>query len=345
MPVSLTTSRGCPHKCIFCVGRKMVGVRIRYRQPSAVVDEMAHLAGLGFTRINLADDLFTAHRRHCLAVCEAIIARGLSIRWSAFARVDTVTPEILTRMRTAGCQAVSFGIESGNPAILETVRKGISLDQAVAAVRMCREAGIAPHASFILGLPGETPETLAETMAFGEQLEKEGLCYGFHLLAPFPGTEVQARAADYGLTILSQDWDDYHANRAVCAPRGMDAWRLNAVAEGWEARLKVYLDDIRRKMDRGTATPEERSQIVNMERTVIIYELMMGGTLAKLPLSGGETASESEELVQLAAQAAPALPDFTPDQIADALQEARRRKGLQRIAQNGCVRWAWVDYL
>ncbi len=345
MPVSLTTSRGCPYQCIFCVGRRMVGARVRYRQPTAVVDEMAHLAGLGFKQINLADDLFTANRRHCLAVCNEIIARGLAISWSAFARVDTVSPEILARMQAAGCQAVSFGIESGSPKILKTVRKGIRLEQAVSAVKMCRDAGIAPLASFILGLPGETPETLAATLALGERLEKEGLCYGFHLLAPFPGTEVHARAADYGLEILSANWDDYHANRAVCAPEGLDPARLDAQVQRWERRLHVYLEDIRRKIAGGTATPEERGQIVNMERTVILYEMMMGDVLAKAAPAGREAASETEAFVQLAEQAVKAIPDFTPDQIADALQEARRRKGLRQIRRGEFIQWEWVDYL
>jgi radical SAM superfamily enzyme YgiQ (UPF0313 family) len=345
MPVSLTTSRGCPYKCIFCVGRRMVGDRVRYRQPAAVVNEMAHLAGLGFSQINLADDLFTANRRHCLAICDEIIARGLVLRWSAFARVDTVSPDVLERMQAAGCHAVSFGIESGNPEILKAVKKGFRLDQAVSAVRMCRAAGIAPHASFILGLPGETPETLADTMAFGEQLEKEGLCYGFHLLAPFPGTEVHDRSADYDLTILSRDWNDYHANRAVCTPGGMDSRQLDAVAEGWEERLKVYLEDIRRKMDRGTATPDESAQVVNMERTVILYELMMGDVLNKIALDNAGSQSEKSQLEKLAQLAAAELSAFKPEQIADALREASRRQGLQRIAQNGRARWAWVDYL
>ncbi len=345
MPVSLTTSRGCPYPCIFCVGRRMVGARVRYRKPAAVVDEMAHLAGLGFTRINLADDLFTANRRHCLAVCDAIIARGLAVRWSAFARVDTVSAEILERMRAAGCQAVSFGIESGNPEILQTVKKGIRLDQVVAAVKRCRDAGIAPHASFILGLPGETPETLAQTLAFGARLEQEGLCYGFHLLAPFPGTAVHDRAADYGLVILSTNWDDYHANRAVCAPDGLDPAVLDEQAEKWEQRLQVYLEDIRCKMDGGTATPEEREQIRNMERTVILYELMMGEVLNGQTLRADERASEADQLHQIARQSAARLPAFTPDQVADALLEARRRKGLRQVRANGHTRWEWVDYL
>ncbi len=345
MPASLTTSRGCPYKCIFCVGRRMEGARVRYRQPSAVVDEMAHLAGLGFSQINLADDLFTANQRHCLAVCDEIIARGLTIRWSAFARVDTVTPKILKRMQAAGCQAVSFGIESGNTHILKTVKKGIRLDQVVKAVQMCRDAGIAPLASFILGLPGETEETLAQTLALGQRLEQEGLCYGFHLLAPFPGTAVHDRAADYGLEILSANWDDYHANRAVCTPEGLDPAVLDAQAEKWEQRLHIYLEDIRRKMDRGAALPEEEAQILNMERTVIIYEMMMADVLNKVTLEAGQGAMKKDPIRQLSRLAAAELQAFTPDQIAEALLEADRRQGLQRVKQNGHVRWEWVDYL
>ncbi len=345
MPVSLTTSRGCPYPCIFCVGRKVMGARVRYRQPHAVADEMVDLAGKGFTQINLADDLFTANRRHCLAVCDAIIARGIDIRWSAFARVDTVSAEILERMQAAGCQAVSFGIESGSPEILQRVRKGIRLDQAVEAVKMCRAAGIAPHASFILGLPGETPETLAHTMAFAERLEQEGLCYGFHLLAPFPGTEVHTRAADYGLTILSTNWDDYHANRAVCTPEDLAPDRLDAQVEKWEQRLHGYLENIRRKMDGGTATPEEREQVLNMERTVILYELMMAEVLNGIELKTAAAAPEEDQLRQIARQAAEHLPAFTLDQVADALHEAHRRRGLQRVRLDGHIRWDWIDYL
>jgi len=206
MPISLITSRGCPFKCIFCVGRKMVGSRVRYRSPDKIVDEMEYLSSLNFHQINIADDLFTANRKHCLAVCDEILKRRLELKWTSFARVDTVSDEILAKMKVAGCSAVSFGVESGNPQILATIKKGITRQQVVAAVDMCRRAGIIPHASFILGLPGETPQTIRETMDFGEQLKELGLSYGFHLLAPFPGTEIRENSDQYGIKILTDDW-------------------------------------------------------------------------------------------------------------------------------------------
>ena len=112
LPISITTSRGCPFKCIFCVGRKMVGARVRYCSSEKVVDELQYLNTLNFHQINIADDLFTANRAHCLAVCEEIVRRKLKLTWTSFARVDTVSDEILGKMKAAGCTAVSFGIDT-----------------------------------------------------------------------------------------------------------------------------------------------------------------------------------------------------------------------------------------
>ncbi len=111
MPISMTTSRGCPFKCIFCVGRKMVGARVRYRNPKKIVDELAYLSTLNFHQINIADDLFTANKNHCLAVCDEIIKRDLKLTWTSFARVDTVSDDMLTRMKAAGCWNIFYGFD------------------------------------------------------------------------------------------------------------------------------------------------------------------------------------------------------------------------------------------
>ena len=160
-------------------------------QSLRVVDELEYLNSLNFHQINIADDLFTANKKHCLAVCNEIIRRGLTLKWTSFARVDTVSKDLLATMKSAGCEAVSFGIESANPDILKTIQKGITLPQVVNAVKMCQQVGIIPYASFILGLPGETPQTIKDTLDFGERLKEQGMLYGFHLLAPFPGTEIR----------------------------------------------------------------------------------------------------------------------------------------------------------
>jgi anaerobic magnesium-protoporphyrin IX monomethyl ester cyclase len=277
MSISMTTSRGCPFKCIFCVGRKMVGAKVRYRNAENVVDELEYLGTLGFPQVNIADDLFTANKRHCFDVCDEIIRRNLDLKWSSFARVDTVSVDVLKRMKEAGCTAVSFGVETGNPEILKTIKKGITIDQVVAAVEMCNEANIIPTVSFILGLPGETPETMDETIAFGEKLKNMGVLHGFHLLAPFPGTKIREESETLGIKILTDDWSQYHANRAIVETPTVSLEMFDEFIIGWEKIYDEHLEEIGRRMKTGEASEEEASQIINLERTVLVYDRMMAG--------------------------------------------------------------------
>jgi radical SAM superfamily enzyme YgiQ (UPF0313 family) len=345
MPVSMTTSRGCPHECIFCVGRRMVGGRVRHRSPGRVVDELAYLATLGFHQVNLADDLFTADRRRCAAVCDEILRRGLSIQWTSFARVDTVSKEILAKMKAAGCTAVSFGIESGNAGILKTIKKRISLVQVVAAVDMCAQAGVTPFASFVLGLPGETPDTLRETIAFGKQLEEKGLVYGFHLLAPFPGTEVRERCRDLGIRILTDDWSRYHANRAVTETATVTRQMLDQIAVEWEDRFNRYLGDIKERMQKGEADADETHQLSNLERIVLVYDLMMQRVIEQAgtwPVSEDTNAAEYLNTLICRVDAAT---QHGKERIREALKAAAHKGDLEWEQTNGRIRWRWRDYL
>lgn len=270
-PVSIITSRGCPNACIFCQGRRMVGGRVRYRKVESVMDEIEQILSYGISRINVADDLFTSNKRRVREVCGQILARGLDFRWSAFARVNTVDREILEMMRDAGCDGISFGIESGNPEMLRRVRKGITLEQARKAVDLCREAGIFAHASFMVGLPGESPETLADTRAFAKSL---GIAYGYHFLAPFPGTDVREKRAAYDLEILTDDWARYDANSAIVrtsrlAPEEMEEFvaKLDReIAEQWDEQVRDWRE--------GRGLPENNVRVGGHFRMQLTYRLL-----------------------------------------------------------------------
>jgi anaerobic magnesium-protoporphyrin IX monomethyl ester cyclase len=346
LSISMTTSRGCPFKCIFCVGRKMVGAKVRYRDPVKVVDEMESLAAYGFSQINLADDLFTANAGHCIAVCDEILNRGLHVKWTSFARVDTVSLEVLEKMRAAGCTAVSFGVETGSAAILETIRKGITLDQVVDAVKLCTKAGLQPFASFILGLPGETEKTLKETLAFGNRLEELGVSYGFHLLAPFPGTEVRDRCDDYDIRITTDDWSQYHANRAIVENRDIRPEVLDKVAIGWMNRFDQWLADVEKRMAVGKALPDETAQLVSLKRTVLLYDMMMGNLINKSGCRPVEEDSlpERERIDRVAAELAPYVKNPL-DEIKDTLSHALKAGSLIWKNRDGETRLRWVDYL
>jgi len=347
MPVSMTTSRGCPFKCIFCVGRKMVGAKVRYRDPGSVVDELAYLKNLDFNQINIADDLFTASRDHCFGVCDEILRRGLKIKWSSFARVDLVSYDLLKKMKEAGCVAVSFGVETANPVILKTIKKGITLEQAEAAVRACAQAEILPHVSFILGLPGETPETIEETRAFGEKIKAMGASYGFHLLAPFPGTEIRDRAEALGIHILTHDWREYHANKAIVETDGASAALMDRIAGQWKDEYDQYLGLVKEKIAAGTATDEEAWSLVGLENTVILYDLMMKSALdekGSWPHDGNDPGDVSASLKTLAERVCE-YTDYPAERVARALEWAMGRDSLILRVNNGQVTWAWRNYL
>jgi radical SAM superfamily enzyme YgiQ (UPF0313 family) len=347
MPISMTTTRGCPHQCIFCVGRKMVGSRVRYRSPQRVVDELEALSGLGFHQVNIADDLFTADRRHCNAVCDEILRRGVKVTWTSFARVDTVSEEMLSRMKAAGCTGVSFGVETANREILKTIKKRITPEQVVEAVRMCARTGVTPFASFILGLPGETPATIQESMDFGQRLKALGLVYGFHLLAPFPGTDVRDRSAALGLRILTDDWSQYHANRAVVETAAVSRSVLDEVAIAWETSFNRYLGEVRERMQRGEATPEEAYQLTNLERIVAVYDLMMQRvieTRGRWRDTGSESKANGGALETLLSRVCENGFADRPE-VRGAIAQAAADGTLVCRAQEGSIEWRWRDYL
>ena len=346
MPISLTTSRGCPHKCIFCVGRKMVGVKVRYRSADRIVDELEYLNSLNFHQINIADDHFTANKNHCNAVCDEIIKRGLQLKWTSFARVDTVSDTVLAKMKAAGCSAVSFGIESANPQILKTIKKGITLKQVEDAVDMCRRAAIMPFASFILGLPGETPQTIKKTMEFGNRLKKLGLSFGFHLLAPFPGTEVREYSERYGIKILTDDWSQYHANRAIVETPAVDHHTLDKIVVKWEQEYDDYLADIKARMAKNEATKAEIGELENLERIVLLYDLMMKNIIEQKGFwpHDGRPVSAQDNLKILTDRISYSV-DAGPKMLFDALYHALKQGNLKYTDLNGNIRWQWVDFL
>ncbi|MEA3223066.1 MAG: radical SAM protein [Thermodesulfobacteriota bacterium] len=270
-PISMITSRGCPYQCIFCVGRRMVGNRVRYRDARLVVDEIENILSYGLSRINIADDLFTSNKTKVREVCEEIQRRGITFTWSAFARVNTVDEEILTLMRDAGCDTVSFGIESGNPEMLKRIRKGITLDHARRAVKACKNVGMLAHASFMVGLPGETPAVLRDTHEFAESLD---ILYGYHFLCPFPGTTVREEIERYDLEILTNDWSRYDANSPIVRTSGVSAEEATAFVDRLYKQTDKKWEELKKGYLHGANTPGEDLRVTGYYRMNLVYRLL-----------------------------------------------------------------------
>ncbi len=337
-PINMITSRGCPNKCIFCVGSRMVGRKVRYLDVERVVDEFELLSTMKFRQINIVDDLFTANKNRCISICEEIVRRGIRHRWTAFARVDTVSKELLEAMKTAGCTTLCFGIESGNQEILNLVKKNITLEKAKAAVDLCNAAGIEPMTSYILGLPGETPETVRKTMEFARSLSP---MYGYHILAPFPGTEVREKAAEYGMRILTDDWDLYDANRSVAESIHMSHEEIDRIVNEFNGGIRRYVEALGERKKLGEVISNEDQDMLGGILSFDFSEkLISGQVLERYPgLPNGAT--DATVMADLAA--------FVEKEIGYGISDVERELlrlraleciGIDRTGSGSRIAWA-----
>jgi radical SAM superfamily enzyme YgiQ (UPF0313 family) len=272
-PYSLVTGRGCPFSCIFCVGSRMGGRRVRYRDPKLVVDEIERGLSRGFRDVNIENDHLTVNHAHLHAICDEIMHRNLKVNWRAFSRVDNVNPEMMQRLKEAGCSYLCYGVESGNQHILDRIKKKITLQKVRDAVRIARDAGIDVQAAFILGLPGETRETMMRTLEFAQQLDT---FYGLHVLAPFPGTEVRENAEEYGIEILTDDWSKYDANRPVTRTKECSPEDITALLHRYYRGLRLTQDELYGiESDQGEIEKQKR-------RPPLAWTLLQGDVIESL---------------------------------------------------------------
>ncbi|PIE59430.1 MAG: B12-binding domain-containing radical SAM protein [Desulfobulbus propionicus] len=197
--VTITTSRGCPHRCIFCVyPQVMTGHALRLRSVENVVDEIEYIS-THFPEaraVFFEDDTFPAIKKRCLDICNEIIRRDIHISWTANARVD-VDAETLAVMKKAGCRSLCVGFESGSQHLLDNIKKKITITQARSFMNAARKANILVHGCFIFGLPGETRQTMDETLKLALELNPDTA--QFYPVMVYPGTEAYQWYHDKGL--------------------------------------------------------------------------------------------------------------------------------------------------
>jgi len=197
---TIITTRGCPFSCEFC-SNAVFDISYRERSPENVVDEVEQALSFGYDKIHFADDVFTLKRERVLRICEEIKKRGLKFKWECLGRVDSIDRDIAAAMKEAGCDRIFFGIESGNDSTLKLMNKRITVDRARRAVEAARTAGIRTGAFFILCYPGETDDTVLETLSFATSLPLDYL--SFTLPYPLPGTALYERVRDR----INREWE------------------------------------------------------------------------------------------------------------------------------------------
>lgn len=207
--IPIFTSRGCPFKCNFCASHKIWGRKVRYRSLDNVIAEIEMIKSeFGSSAIRIVDDTFTLKEKNVVQFCDMLRAKQLDVKWLCYGRVDTMTEKMLVEMKKAGCAGIFAGVESGNPDILKSVQKGITVNQVVRAFELTKKVGIKTSAYFMMGFPAETKKQILDTVKLWKKIDPNGFsCW--NIVTPYPGTELYEIAKDKKLLPENIDWSDF----------------------------------------------------------------------------------------------------------------------------------------
>jgi len=203
--VSLITSRGCSGACSYC--NNFFGRKVRKRSPENVVQELEMLVkDYGIKEIYFYDDSFTEQPSKVIELCKQMVKANLNLSWSCFAQINIINQDLLRAMKQAGCHHIAYGIESGNQEILARINKKVQKEKIQEIIALTKKEKIDLLLGFMLGLPGETKETLQETLNFALELDPDLAI--FNITTPFPGTELFRWAEKNGYLKI-KTWEDY----------------------------------------------------------------------------------------------------------------------------------------
>ena len=189
----MIASWGCPYKCTFCI---YSSVKFRTRNVTEIIEEIKHVLSLGIKSVYFMDPTFSADKTNARKLCLKIIKERLKLSWVCETRVDRVDKDFLGLMKKAGCYTIQFGVESYNSNLLNDHQKATSIEQTRKAFALCKELKIRTLGHFILGLPGDTEESIKETIDFAIELDCDYA--SFNIATPIIGTKMREEAITEG---------------------------------------------------------------------------------------------------------------------------------------------------
>jgi len=239
LELPVLTGRGCPFECVFCC--KQSGSNCRRREVGSVIEEIErNIRDFGCEAISFLDETFVLDQKWIREFIEKMNTSGINkkIKWACTTRVNSISLELIREMKRAGCYYIFYGFESSNRNVLRIIKKGILPEQMIDAVRLSKQVGIVPSGSFIIGLPGDTKNSILETIEFGKNLGLYSIT--FPIAVPFPGTELRrmAIAGEYGMRIISDDWSEYVSNDFDIQGRG-EIGHLESIDLPWKERREL----------------------------------------------------------------------------------------------------------
>lgn len=216
---TMVTSRGCPYQCSYC-DRSVFGRGFRYNSARYIYEHMKHLrTDFGVRHINIYDDLFTTNRARITELCELLSSKPLGLEFNCAVRVGHCDDDLLMMLKKAGCLMVSLGIESGDPEMLRRHKAGVNLEEMRDSVRRIQACGLRAKGLFMMGLPGETEDTIRRTSDFVLSLDLDDM--NMSKFTPFHGAPVWKSIRDEG--IFEEDWKKMNCLNFVFVPRGISS--------------------------------------------------------------------------------------------------------------------------
>lgn len=265
LPVAnIVTSRGCPGACSFC-DRSVFGSKAHFHSIDYILEMVERLVkDFGIREIAIKDDMFTVTKERVGEFCARLRERKLDILWSCNARVNSVDGRMLGDMKRAGCWMISYGIESGSPAMLKKMMKGATLDQARRALTLTRASGMVSKGFFLLGIPGETSASLAETLRFLGDLELDEMSLNF--FTPFPGSKLYAEILAEG---FEPDFSRMSMQEVVYLPKGLTEADLRRFQKKMIRSFYLRPGKLLGYFARGLGDSGERKRLWRMGKTFV----------------------------------------------------------------------------
>lgn len=230
---SVISSRGCPYNCSYC-DRSVFSRGFRFNSPDYITDHMAMLnRDFGIRHVFFYDDLFTFDRKRVAEFCELKERKRIPVTYNCIARLEHVDDELLQLLKRSGCWQVNFGIESGDPEVLKKHRKFYDLDEVQRKLTMVRKAGMRVKGLFMIGLPGETEETIRRTIDYALQLPLDEA--NVTKFTPFPGAPIYRDIREQGE--FNEEWPLMNCVNFVFIPHGMTKDQLEGLYNEFISRF------------------------------------------------------------------------------------------------------------
>ena len=256
---TMITSRGCMYQCSYC-DRSVFKKGFRYNSAAYIYEHMKYLHDkFGVRHINIYDDLFTANRQRIVELCEKLNRYPLKINFNCAVRVGYTDDDLLKMLKDAGCLMVSLGIESADPAMLSRHKSGVTLDEVRDTVQRIQKAGLRAKGLFMMGLPGETEESIKRTSDFIITLGLDDM--NMAKFTPFPGAPLWNTIKEEGT--FDEVWRLMNCLNFVFVPKGIASKeRLDHLYNGHVKRF--YSDKEWRKKFRQRLWQHRKSLIYLM---------------------------------------------------------------------------------